>query len=418
MEPAVESNSSANNQDDTLAGPSSDEIREATIDIIGGLEEAQRLDVSNDSLAHVGSVEVLRHPRLGYVANQQTQEEVVEFPLRYVDPTNEWRIAGQNENHLENLIAVNDKQLAPSESRLNAILCCTVCLDLPKTSCYQCLNGHLMCEKCINRILADAHLQNITARCPSCRCEMNDDFPYVRNLAVEKAVSELATSCQFCQEQFPRRDQLSHLATCTLKPVPCRFTSIGCTWEGPVHELSLHHENCALSALTGEQVAQRIEERHAKDVQAGEKFDIFEILSLGDVKFAEFRLESYHTDSVNPQLYYESNSFTLLNKNWGVRAKIISDDQGQTNPLHAINRSIVFQLKLKSRTFTPICTNFMLMRGNNCEIEFRSNIYKFEFTAERGTSDYVSLGVTPEQCDYLTTCPDIYFRLLIAKPMQ
>lgn len=67
----------------------------------------------------------------------------------------------------------------------------------------QCVNGHLMCAGCFNHLLADARLKDETATCPNCRCEITKSS-CCRNLAVEKAVSELPTACQFCQKQLPR----------------------------------------------------------------------------------------------------------------------------------------------------------------------------------------------------------------------
>ncbi|KAM4686326.1 LOW QUALITY PROTEIN: zinc finger TRAF-type-containing protein 1-like [Amazona ochrocephala] len=89
------------------------------------------------------------------------------------------------------------------EERLYSVLCCTVCLDLPKASVYQCTNGHLMCAGCFIHLLADARLKEEQATCPNCRCEISKSL-CCRNLAVEKAVSELPSECGFCARQFPR----------------------------------------------------------------------------------------------------------------------------------------------------------------------------------------------------------------------
>uniref|UniRef100_A0A8D8X1S1 Cysteine and histidine-rich protein 1 n=1 Tax=Cacopsylla melanoneura TaxID=428564 RepID=A0A8D8X1S1_9HEMI len=39
------------------------------------------------------------------------------------------------------------------EQRLGGILCCAVCLDLPRNAIYQCPNGHLMCAGCFTHLL-------------------------------------------------------------------------------------------------------------------------------------------------------------------------------------------------------------------------------------------------------------------------
>lgn len=119
------------------------------------------------------------------------------------------------------------------EQRLGGILCCAVCLDLPKTViyqvsdgwnllcsvlvayfvnkrlCIQCTNGHLMCAGCFNHLLADARLRDETATCPNCRVDISKTS-VSRNLAVEKALSELPSECQFCGEEYPRNSVVRH----------------------------------------------------------------------------------------------------------------------------------------------------------------------------------------------------------------
>jgi hypothetical protein len=94
------------------------------------------------------------------------------------------------------------------ESRLIGVLSCVVCFDLPNGAIYQCQHGHLMCIGCFNHLLADGRLKNEQASCPSCRTEISSKNAS-RNLAVEKAVSELPTQCEYCKEEMPR-SQLSH----------------------------------------------------------------------------------------------------------------------------------------------------------------------------------------------------------------
>ncbi|KAF3833834.1 hypothetical protein F7725_025038, partial [Dissostichus mawsoni] len=100
-------------------------------------------------------------------------------------------------------VRVPDGESGKLEERLYSVLCCTVCIDLPKASVYQCSNGHLMCAGCFIHLLADSRLKEEQATCPNCRCEISKNL-CCRNLAVEKAVSELPTECAYCTKQFPR----------------------------------------------------------------------------------------------------------------------------------------------------------------------------------------------------------------------
>lgn len=73
----------------------------------------------------------------------------------------------------------------------------------------QCTNGHLMCAGCFTHVLADARLRDEMATCPNCRIEISKSSAS-RNLAVEKAVSELPSECQYCNKEFPRNTLERH----------------------------------------------------------------------------------------------------------------------------------------------------------------------------------------------------------------
>lgn len=86
---------------------------------------------------------------------------------------------------------------------------------------FQCTNGHLMCAGCFSHLLADARLKDETATCPNCRCELNKN-QCSRNLAVEKAISELPAECQYCAQQLPRSGIGYHeKEICQERCVPC-----------------------------------------------------------------------------------------------------------------------------------------------------------------------------------------------------
>lgn len=130
-------------------------------------------------------------------------------------------------------------QLDKLERRLNAVLCCAVCMDLPRSQVFQCSNGHLMCSPCFTHCLADARLKDETASCPSCRCVIARDT-CSRNLAVEKAVSELPGTCRFCERELPR-SQLDHheMESCEERIIGCSYSCLGCPWKGPFHEIGM-----------------------------------------------------------------------------------------------------------------------------------------------------------------------------------
>uniref|UniRef100_S4PHS2 Cysteine and histidine-rich protein 1-like protein n=2 Tax=Pararge aegeria TaxID=116150 RepID=S4PHS2_9NEOP len=66
-----------------------------------------------------------------------------------------------------------------------------------------------MCAPCFTHLLADARLRDESASCPNCRIEISKANAS-RNLAVEKAVSELPSACRHCTGVFPRHSLQHH----------------------------------------------------------------------------------------------------------------------------------------------------------------------------------------------------------------
>lgn len=102
-----------------------------------------------------------------------------------------------------------------------------------------------MCAGCFSHLLADARLKDEQSTCPNCRCEISKSS-CSRNLAVEKTLSELPASCQYCDGMFARNCLEGHQRNeCVERPSKCSYQRIGCTWEGPFHELNDHDNSCS-----------------------------------------------------------------------------------------------------------------------------------------------------------------------------
>ncbi|XP_075405208.1 zinc finger TRAF-type-containing protein 1 isoform X2 [Tenrec ecaudatus] len=172
------------------------------------------------------------------------------------------------------------------EERLYSVLCCTVCLDLPKASVYQCTNGHLMCAGCFIHLLADARLKEEQATCPNCRCEISKSL-CCRNLAVEKAVSELPSECGFCLRQFPRSLLERHQKEeCQDRVTQCKYKRIGCPWHGPFHELTAHEAACAHPTKTGSELMEILDEMDQGRRRETQLFSsIFSLLSFEKIGY-------------------------------------------------------------------------------------------------------------------------------------
>jgi hypothetical protein len=78
---------------------------------------------------------------------------------------------------------------------------CQICLDAPDGVIFQCLEGHLLCAKCNDRLTS--------RKCPTCRDELPAKLP--RNRLAENCISEQMTSCEHCKESMARQDLRNHL---------------------------------------------------------------------------------------------------------------------------------------------------------------------------------------------------------------
>ncbi|KAG8430341.1 hypothetical protein GDO86_017947 [Hymenochirus boettgeri] len=117
-----------------------------------------------------------------------------------------------------------------------------------------------MCAGCFIHLLADARLKEEQATCPNCRCEISKSL-CCRNLAVEKAVSELPSDCGFCLKQFPRSLLEKHKKEeCQDRVTQCKYKRIGCPWQGPYHELTIHESECCHPTKTGNELMDILDE--------------------------------------------------------------------------------------------------------------------------------------------------------------
>uniref|UniRef100_A0A182Y4S0 Uncharacterized protein n=1 Tax=Anopheles stephensi TaxID=30069 RepID=A0A182Y4S0_ANOST len=298
------------------------------------------------------------------------------------------------------------------ELRLGGILCCAVCLDLPRTAMYQCSMGHLMCAGCFTHLLADGRLRDQNATCPNCRTEISKNNSS-RNLAVEKAVSELPAECQYCSKEFPNKSIDYHESTeCEDRPTDCKYARIGCQWRGPIHEVTSHEGNCAHPRKSGADVMVALQ---AHDVKAAEDKKLFltliDLLSYEKIIFNDLQLKPYRTDEYVHRLYYETSRFSAFNHQWVVKAII---NKSQRDPHESCERDITYQLILKSKTTSPLPMHFFVLRGPFSDIKVDTQIYKHDF-ADTETESPFKLLPLPDtaECNRLLAAKAINFRLIM-----
>ncbi|XP_030202392.1 zinc finger TRAF-type-containing protein 1 isoform X1 [Gadus morhua] len=315
------------------------------------------------------------------------------------------------------------------EERLYSVLCCTVCLDLPKASVYQCTNGHLMCAGCFIHLLADSRLKEEQATCPNCRCEISKNL-CCRNLAVEKAVSELPADCPFCLKQFPRSTLERHqkeecqdrcvchtgvnCLTCTRPYLVtlCKYKRIGCPWQGPFHELPAHEGECCHPNKTGAElmgVLGEMDQSHRRDMQLYNS--IFGLLCYEKIGFTEVQFRPYRTDDFITRLYYETPRFTVLNQTWVLKARV---NDSERNPNLSCKRTLSFQLLLKSKVNSPLECSFLLLKGPYDDVRIKPVIHHHAFSNDTNETEYVLLPISDSvECNKLLAAKNINLRLFI-----
>ncbi|KAL3289235.1 hypothetical protein HHI36_003668 [Cryptolaemus montrouzieri] len=310
------------------------------------------------------------------------------------------------------LATKNDDKKHKLEDRLGGILCCAVCLDLPKAAVYQCTNGHLMCAGCFTHVLADARLRDELATCPSCRVEISKTSA-TRNLAVENAVSELPSECQFCNQQFPRNSLERHEEQeCDERISGCKFSRIGCPWRGPLHERPEHENQCNHPHRTGAEVMESLKAIDQEMADERKIYDsIFELLGFEKILFNDIQLKPYRTDEFVHRLFYESSRFSAFNNQWVVKARI---NNSQKDPTQSSERGLTYQLILKSKTTTPMNLSYIVLRGPVGDIKVKPSIHQFEFTEQENESPYLPLRLPDSnECNRLLAAKVINFRLIM-----
>lgn len=276
----------------------------------------------------------------------------------------------------------------------------------------QCTNGHLMCAGCFIHLLADARLKEEQATCPNCRCEISKSL-CCRNLAVEKAVSELPSECGFCTRQFPRSLLERHQKEeCQDRVTQCKYKRIGCPWQGPYHELTVHEAECTHPTKTGNElmdILDEMDQTRKKEMQLYNS--IFNLLSFEKIGYTEVQFRPYRTDDFITRLYYETPRLTVLNQTWVLKARV---NDSERNPNLSCKRTLSFQLILKSKINSPMECSFLLLEGPYDDVKIRPVIYHFVFSNENNETDYMALPIVDSvECNKLLAAKNINLRLFI-----
>lgn len=122
-------------------------------------------------------------------------------------PLVNWIKKGLDEDNDEESAVINPNTAATVLSAAKSYLECPVCYDTLVSPIYQCQNGHIVCNHCIERL----------AQCGECRVPLSPGSR-IRNVALENICKSVDVKCPNRSEGCEIRTTVellkSHLETC------------------------------------------------------------------------------------------------------------------------------------------------------------------------------------------------------------
>lgn len=94
-------------------------------------------EIRVENLAESTSTISIPQPSSSVISQQQQQQQNVEEPDNNNSPSMSKQQTEPEAKRIKLDTSVKNKKLEKLESRLGSVLCCAVCLDLPKTAMYQ-----------------------------------------------------------------------------------------------------------------------------------------------------------------------------------------------------------------------------------------------------------------------------------------
>ncbi|NWT83411.1 CYHR1 protein, partial [Lanius ludovicianus] len=272
----------------------------------------------------------------------------------------------------------------------------------------QCTNGHLMCAGCFIHLLADSRLKEEQATCPNCRCEISKSL-CCRNLAVEKAVSELPAECGFCARQFPR----SLLERHQKEECQDRFSSL-LFHVSPKFSQDPAAPAAAFPCFSQISLSFSTSPKFPSHFPLLSQISCFASLYFSQIShllFPQVQFRPYRTDDFITRLYYETPRLTVLNQTWVLKARV---NDSERNPNLSCKRTLSFQLILKSKVNSPMECSFLLLEGPYDDVKINPVIYHFVFSNESNETDYMALPIVDSvECNKLLAAKNINLRLFI-----
>jgi len=128
---------------------------------------------------------------------------------------------------------------------------CKICSNLPRPPTMTCANGCIMCNRCIaeyvkTQLGGSSHpdeSQLAFVLCPMCRRAL---YPIREQMSIDQLLKDVPETCSHgCGERGLLVSTVEvHERSCTRRPRPCKFGSLGCPWIGSCTEELAHRQAC------------------------------------------------------------------------------------------------------------------------------------------------------------------------------
>lgn len=220
----------------------------------------------------------------------------------------------------------SEREQPELSERLRKVMLCTVCLDLPHPNeTYQCSLGHIVCEDCVTRLLAEAALNQRDAQCPHCRTRISW-AELSKNLAVGQTLWELSKKCPDCEQQLEYKFLEQHLKMeCGKRAVNCRYRCLGCPWHGCHEDSAKHEAGCEHSEYSGLQILPTL--HMMDDVDRWESKPMgfcYRALSANRIYYEDLELHwPQHVSRLSYELRFQLTPMFAFEKSWRLRVKLI-----------------------------------------------------------------------------------------------
>ncbi|XP_023178408.1 cysteine and histidine-rich protein 1 homolog [Drosophila hydei] len=223
--------------------------------------------------------------------------------------------------------AVDAARTEPELSeRLRKVMLCTVCLELPHPDdSYQCTLGHIVCEDCVTRLLAEAALNSRDAQCPHCRTHISWQ-ELTKNLAVGQTLWELPKNCSDCEQQIEYKSLAKHLKTeCTKRLVHCKYRCLGCIWQGCQEDSAQHEASCSNLQMSSDEILTALSTIDQLEQMAVQPLrQCHRQLSAQRISYEDLDLRwPQHTSRLNAELRFQSATIFVFEESWRLRVKLV-----------------------------------------------------------------------------------------------